>query len=206
MKITVTISLILMALAGIGHATNLCSVSLGESPLEKSASCGFSDLTFFRVSIFGGPPDTQNVPAPVNILIYDDPTLTILSDVIRIGNDGNDSFVDFFSDPNVPPPLLPGAILRTFEMPDPLNPAFASIFIGATTNGGEGFDVAISFLSDIDPHIFGASSDFGSVAIDPPAIDPPASNPEPGSILLLGSGLIGLGVIGRRLSRVQHLA
>ncbi|PYX97562.1 MAG: hypothetical protein DMG71_02725 [Acidobacteria bacterium] len=134
-----------------------------------------------------------NASAQGVVVIYDDVAHTLISDVAIFANVAGVATVTFVSDlegPLAVPPGLP--ILGKFTEGSPI-----SISI-ALTNGQF---VTAKICSDVT-EATGCDSSSDSIGLK----ETTSAVPEPGTLLLVGSGVLGSGFWGRSRSRLWRLA
>jgi hypothetical protein len=179
-----------LVMSNLGWADSCTTLSLSSKPItctipeqtpEIALTSTLTSLTF-------------TAQAQGMVLIYDDSTHTLLSDVVTFTNIGGVATVGFVSDTDGIPVTAQGLpILGQFTESDkPINISVAL---------GNGQFLHAKICSDVgeSPSCSGASDSI-SLSIGNTAI------PEPGTFVLLGSGLLGSGALrlsagslGRRL-------
>jgi len=117
------------------------------------------------------------------VLIYDDSTHTLLSDIVTFTNVGGVATVTFISDTDLIPVTAQGLpILGQFTESN--NPIFISLALG------NGNFLNVKICSDLgESTTTCGGSDSISLSQGSSAV------PEPGTLLLLGSGLFGAGAL-----------
>src|SRR5467141_3327514 len=166
------------------------SLSLNSQPIHCTAPEANPEVAL-AVTLTGLSFTGQ---AQGTVLIYDDSTRTLLSDVVTFTNVGGVATVAFVSDTDGIPVTAQGLpILGQFSESD--KPILISVALG------NGQLLRAKICSDVgeSPNCSGGSDSIG-LSIGKTSI------PEPGTFILLGSGLVGSGAwrlaarsVGRRL-------
>ena len=133
-----------------------------------------------------------NASAQGAVVIYDDAAHTLISDVVTFADVANVATVTFVSDLEGPLTLPPGLpILGKFTEGSPISISIAL---------ANGHFVTANICSDVTEST-GCSNSSDSIGLRQTT----SPVPEPGTLLLVGSGLIGSGVWGRSGSRLRLL-
>jgi hypothetical protein len=171
----------ILLMSSLGWADS-CPASITLS-LGSEMSCSIPEQTpeaAFTATLTGLSFTAQ---AQGVILLYDDSTHTVLSDVVILSNVGGVATLTFVSDTDgiavTVPPGLP--ILGKFTEGD--NSGFISLALG------NGKFLHVTVCSDVGE---ASSCSGGSDSI---SLELYTAVPEPGTFLLLGSGLLGSGAL-----------
>ena len=183
-------SILAMSSLSWADSCSTLSLSLNSQPINCTTAEANPELAL-SVTLTGL---TFTAQAQGMVLIYDDSTHTLLSDVVTFTNVGGVATVAFVSDTDVVPVTAQGLpVLGKFTESD--KPILISVALG------NGQFLRAKICSDLgeSPSCSGGSDSIG-LSIGKTSI------PEPGTFVLLGSGLVGSGAwrlpawsAGRRL-------
>jgi PEP-CTERM motif len=189
-------SMLAMPSLGWADSCSPLSLSLNSQPIHCTAPEANPEIAL-SVTLTGLSFTGQ---AQGTVLIYDDSTRTLLSDVVTFTNVGGVVTVAFVSDTGGIPVTAQGLhILGQFTESD--KPILISVALG----NGQFLRARICSDAGESPSCSGGSNSIG-LSIGKTSI------PEPGTFVLLGSGLVGSGawwlaarsVVGRLLKRVNR--
>jgi hypothetical protein len=183
-------SMLAMPSLGWADSCSTLSLSLNSQPIHCTAPEANPEVAL-AVTLTGLSFTGQ---AQGTVLIYDDSTRTLLSDVVTFTNVGGVATVAFVSDTDGIPVTAQGLpILGQFSESD--KPILISLALG----NGQFLRAGLCSDAGERPSCSGGSNSIG-LSIGKTSI------PEPGTFVLLGSGLVGSGAwrlaarsVGRRL-------